>query len=58
MILDQRRFENNTTYVELTARGREVAKKLVEIEGILSDDPPEPEDSYDSSSVGAHTMPL
>lgn len=58
VVLDPRRFENNTTYVELTARGREVARKLVEIEEILSDKSPGPGDDFSAPSAGEHMMPI
>ena len=40
---DVRRYENNTTFVELTESGREIAKRLVEIDDISEGRSPEPD---------------
>lgn len=40
---DVRRYENNTTFVELTESGREIAKRLVEIDEISEGKTPEPD---------------
>lgn len=48
--LDYRRFENNTTYVELTPVGKSVAKKLLDVQDILSGEmiiDSDPDDKHD-----------
>ena len=46
---DQRRFENNTKYIDLTERGRRVAEKISEIEDlILGLEPKETDVSIDT----------
>ena len=40
---DQRRFENNTKYIELTDKGRKIAQRIADIEDLMNDVDPESE---------------
>lgn len=43
IIEDQRRFENNTKYIELTDKGMRIARNIANIEDLMNGDVPEPE---------------
>ena len=46
---EQKKYENNTIYIELTERGLSVAKKLLDIESIILGEEPETQDDFVST---------
>ena len=46
---EQKKYENNTIYIELTERGQSVAKKLLDIESIILGEEPETQDDFVST---------
>ena len=49
--LDYNRFDNNSTIVRLTPLGDQVARKLQDIEALMSGESPEPENNGDGTSA-------
>ena len=49
IVEDQRRFENNTKYIELTDKGMRIARRIADIEDLINDLDPESEQSNHGS---------